>query len=304
LLDEPDAHLEILRQREIYLKLRESARESGSQLIVASHSEEVLNQAASMDDGSVVAFLGKPHRIPSNSTTAVKKALNTVRYDQYYLAEQVGWVLYLEDHTDLSILKAFAEKLNHPAKDVLRSPFQVPIGNIPSKGREHFYALREAKPDLVAFLLVDSDVSDLQKGPALAEMKWERHEIENYICQPATLESFAREVGAQVAGGPLLEESSIDAAVTAMREAVRDRVIPAAFRDLNDPWWRTVKASDEFLDLVFPDFYKRIGQYMEMRKADYYRLVPYVPDNLVADEVKLALDRIFEVAEKANPATE
>jgi ABC-type Fe3+/spermidine/putrescine transport system ATPase subunit len=43
LLDEPDAHLEILRQREIYLKLRESARENGSQLIIASHSEEVLN---------------------------------------------------------------------------------------------------------------------------------------------------------------------------------------------------------------------------------------------------------------------
>jgi len=304
LLDEPDAHLEILRQREIYLKLRESAREYGSQLIVASHSEEVLNQAASMDDGSVVAFLGKPHQIPSNSTTTVRKALNSVRYDQYYFAEQVGWDLYLEDHTDLSILKAFAEKLNHPAKDVLRSPFQVPIGNLPSKGREHFYALREAKPDLVAFLLVDNDVSDLQKGPALTEMKWERHEIENYICQPATLESFAREVGAQVAGGPLLEEASVEAAVAAMREAVRDRVIPAALRDSNDPWWRTVKASEEFLDLVFPDFYKRIGQYMEMRKADYYRLVPHVPDELVSDEIKVALNQIAEVAAKAHPATE
>jgi len=304
LLDEPDAHLEILRQREIYLKLRESARKSGSQLIVASHSEEVLNQAASMDDGSVIAFLGKPHPIPGNSTAAVKKALSSVRYDQYYLAEQVGWVLYLEDHTDLSILKAFAEKLNHKAKDVLRSPFQVPIGNVPSKGREHFYALREAKPDLVAFLLVDNDGPELQKGPALAEMKWERHEIENYICQPATLESFAREVGAQVAGGPLLEQSSVEAAVAAMSEAVRDRVIPAALRDLKDPWWRTVKASDEFLDLVFPDFYRRIGQYMEMRKADYYRLVPHVPDTLVSDEIKLALDRIAEAAEKAHPATE
>jgi len=96
----------------------------------------------------------------------------------------------------------------------------------------------------------------------------------------------------------------MDAAVTAMREAVRDRVIPAAFRDLNDPWWRTVKASDEFLDLVFPDFYSRIGQYMEMRKADYYRLVPHVPDNLVADEVRLVLDRIAEIAGRAYPATE
>ena len=54
----------------------------------------------------------------------------------------------------------------------------------------------------------------------------------------------------------------------------------------------------------FPDFYRRIGQFMEMRKADYYRLVPHVPDNLVADEIRLALDRIAEVAGRANPARE
>jgi molybdopterin converting factor small subunit len=303
LLDEPDAHLEILRQREIYLKLRESALESGSQLIVASHSEEVLNQAANMGDGSVVAFLGKPHQIPGNRTATVKSALSTVRYDQYYLAEQIGWIIYLEDYTDLSILRAFAKKLNHTAKDALQSPFLFPIGNLPNDGRRHFHALAEAKPDLVGYLLVDSDAPELQTAPALMEMKWVRHEIENYICQPATLESYAREIGAQVAGGPLLEGASIDAAVMAMREAVRDRVIPAALRDLSDPWWRTVKASDEFLDLVFPDFYRRIGQYMEMRKADYYRLVSHVPDDLVSDEVKQVLDRIAEIASKAHPAT-
>jgi len=41
-----------------------------------------------------------------------------------------------------------------------------------------------------------------------------------------------------------------------------------------------------------------------MRKADYYRLVPHVPDNLVADEIRLALERIAEVAGRANPARE
>jgi len=204
----------------------------------------------------------------------------------------------------LSILKTFAEKLNHPAKDILRSPFQVPIGNIPSKGREHFYALREAKPDLVAFLLVDNDAPEPKQDQFLIEMKWKRREIENYLCQPETLESFANEVGAQIALGPLLEKTSIADTVAAMREAVRDRVIPAAFRNLNDPWWRTMKASDEFLDLVFPDFYKRIGQYMEVRKADYYRLVPHVPDNLVDEEIREALDRIVGVAEHARPSRE
>jgi hypothetical protein len=304
LLDEPDAHLEILRQREIYVKLRESARESGSQLVIASHSEEVLNQAASTDDGAVVAFLGKPHRIPENRTSAVKSALNAVRYDQYYLAEQVGWVLYLEDHTDLSILRAFAERLEHPAQPALRSPFLFATGNKIGEGRRHFHALIEAKPDLVGFLLVDSDAGEPQSIPSRTEMKWLRREIENYICQPTTLESFAREVGKRSAGGPLLEQAAIEQAVNAMNEAIRDRAIPAALRDPNDPWWRTMKASDEFLDLVFPDFYRRLGLYMDMRKADYYRLVAHVPLELVDDEVKLALNAIVQISERANPVTD
>src|SRR6202012_5085396 len=46
LLDETDAHLEILRQRQIYNLLTEVAEKNGSQIISASHSEVVLNEAA------------------------------------------------------------------------------------------------------------------------------------------------------------------------------------------------------------------------------------------------------------------
>ena len=56
LLDEPDAHLEILRQRQIYQTLTELAREHDSQIIAASHSEVILNEAADRD--VVIAFLG------------------------------------------------------------------------------------------------------------------------------------------------------------------------------------------------------------------------------------------------------
>jgi hypothetical protein len=174
----------------------------------------------------------------------------------------------------------------------------------PSEGRRHFHALREAKLDLVGYLLVDNDAPGLENSAALEEMKWLRREIENYICQPETLESFAREVGIQIAGGPLLEAASIETAVSAMRETVQDRISPAALRNLSDPWWRTVKASDEFLDLVFPDFYHRIGQYMDMRKAEYYRLVPHIPDHLIAEEVVAVLDSITEISKKAHPAAE
>ena len=263
-----------------------------------------MNQAAGTSEDSVVAFLGKPHRIPRNRTTAVRRALDTVRYDQYYLAEQTGWVLYLEDRTDLSILRAFAQRLNHRAQEALRSPLLFPVGNQPNKGREHFNALVEAKPDLQGYLLVDQDALGLQSRDNLKEKKWERREIENYICQPATLEAFAREFGKSEAGGPLFELPDAEKAVDSMRKAVLDRVVPAALRNPQDPWWSTVKATDEFLDLVFPEFYKQLGLRPDFRKADYYRLVPHIPESLISPEVTSVLDAIDDVVKKARPAAE
>jgi energy-coupling factor transporter ATP-binding protein EcfA2 len=111
LLDEPDAHLEILRQRQIYHMITDVAHEQGGQIIAASHSEVVLNEAADRD--VVIAFVGKPHRIDDRGSQ-VLKALKEIGYDQYYQAEHNGWVLYLEGSTDLAILKAFAETLAHP----------------------------------------------------------------------------------------------------------------------------------------------------------------------------------------------
>ena len=92
LLDEPDAHLEILRQRQTYQLITEVASSQQSQIIAASHSEVVLNEAADRD--IVIAFVGKPHRIDDRGSQ-VLKALKEIGFDQYYQAEQNGWVLYL-----------------------------------------------------------------------------------------------------------------------------------------------------------------------------------------------------------------
>ena len=120
LLDEPDAHLEILRQRQIYQLLSETAESTGSQIIAASHSEVILNEAADRD--VVVAFVGRPHRIDDRGSQ-VLKALKEIGFDHYYQAEETGWVLYLEGSTDLAVLRALAERLDHPAKAHLERPF-------------------------------------------------------------------------------------------------------------------------------------------------------------------------------------
>jgi hypothetical protein len=234
----------------------------------------------------------------------VELALKRVRFDQYYLAEQKGWILYLKGSTDLSILRAFAQRLQHPVRKALESPFLCTIGNQPNDGREHFNALAEAKPDLQGYLLVDRDALDLRARESLVEKKWERREIENYICQPETLESFARNFGESMAGGPLFEQSSSDQALESMTKAIHDNVIPAALRDRTDPWWSNVKASDEFLDRVFPEFFRGLGLKPDFRKANYHELVRHIPDDMISAEVIAVLDGIHAVASKAHPAEE
>ena len=158
LLDEPDAHLEILRQRQIYQVLTELAAEHDSQIVAASHSEVILNEAADRD--VVIAFLGTPHRIDDRGSHLLK-SLRTIGFEQYYQAEQQGWVLYLEGSTDLAILHAFAKKLGHPAEKKLEAPYVHYVGDQPGKARQHFYGLREAKPNLVGFCLFDRITSEL-----------------------------------------------------------------------------------------------------------------------------------------------
>ena len=136
LLDEPDAHLEILRQRHIYQLLTEVARKSDSQIIAASHSEILLNEAAGRD--MVVAFVGSPHRIDDRGSQ-VLKSLRDIGFEDYYQAEQTGWVLYLEGSTDLSIMQAFARRLKHErAIAALEQPFVKYVGNRPSGGSGSF----------------------------------------------------------------------------------------------------------------------------------------------------------------------
>ena len=198
LLDEPDAHLEILRQRQIYQILSELARKQDSQIIAASHSEVILNEAANRD--VVIAFLGKPHRIDDRSGSQLLKSLKKIGFEQYYQVEQKGWVLYVEGPTNLAILQAFAEKLEHPAGDILERPFVYYVGNAPQKAREHFYGIREAKADCVGFCLFNQMDYQLQNAPELQEYMWKRSEIENYLCRKEVLIAWAKDMGEETEG--------------------------------------------------------------------------------------------------------
>ncbi len=300
LLDEPDAHLEILRQRQIYQLLTEWAREQGSQIIAASHSEVILNEAADRD--VVVAFVGRPHRIDDRGSQA-RKALKEIGFDQYYQAEQTGWVLYLEGSTVLAVLRAFAEILEHPARRVLAQPFVHYVANQPPKARDHFRGLREAKPDLVGIALFDR-LPSLQSTPELQEYMWRRRGIENYLCSPETLLAYAAASARESVPGPLFESVETGKWREAMEECIGDFVPRAALRDAGDRWWLDTKASDDFLDRLFEAFFRKLQLPNLMGKTDYHVLARHVPLSQLDPEVRELLNAVVDVAARAKPAEE
>ncbi len=293
LLDEPDAHLEILRQRQTYNLLTQVAGEQGSQIIAASHSEVVLNEAADRD--LVIAFVGKPHRIDDRGSQ-VLKALRDIGFDQYYQAEQTGWVLYLESSADLSILRAFAKLLNHSALEFLERPFVHYVeSNLPQRAREHFQGLREAKSDLVGIAIFDRLEKELQNGQPLEEMMWRRREIENYFCTEDVLLSYAR----HDLPDDLFGRAESEQRGQTMRECITEVTEALRTLDKPDPWSPDIKTSDDFLDPLFKKFFGKLNLRLQLRKSEYHILASFMPKDKLDHEIKEKLDAIVKVAKKA-----
>ena len=295
LLDEPDAHLEILRQRQIYQLLSDTADETGSQIVAASHSEVLLNEAAGRD--LVIAFVGDPHRL-DNRGSQVLKALREFGFEHYYQAERTGWVLYLEGSTDLSILRDFAARVDHrPAMRALERPFVHYVSNRPAAAANHFRALHEALPGLRAIALFDSldrELPDIQ--PVKCHM-WERREIENYVATRRTLERYAAASGREATPGPLFAESEQTRRVSAMGRSIAS--IEAAMKKLGkgSPWDPGVKASDDFLNPLFADYFETLGLPNVMLKKSFHVLARHVPRDEIDEEIMSKLDAIAAVAD-------
>ncbi|MDR1817715.1 MAG: AAA family ATPase [Puniceicoccales bacterium] len=297
LLDEPDAHLEILRQRQIFVLLLEVADELGSQIIAASHSEVILNEMAAREK-RLIAFIGEPHSV--NKTSQLRKALSDYGFEDYYKAEQTGWILYLEDTTDLDILKVFAEKLNHPALSALQLPFFHPIGtNVPQMAREHFYALREAKDDLRGIAIFDRISKQLKDGEPLKEIMWRRREIENYFCTEKVLLAFGDSLESSAEEDlPLLAQlEGKPSSRNVMQEAINELLKTYEIQNKESPWSPNFKVTDDFLDPLFQNYSRKRGVSLVLRKRDYYKLAAFIESEDIDPEIREKLDLIASVAQ-------
>ncbi|PGH37632.1 MAG: hypothetical protein CRN43_20025, partial [Candidatus Nephrothrix sp. EaCA] len=80
----------------------------------------------------------------------------------------------------------------------------------------------------------------------------------------------------------------------AMKQTVLDLTVPLYLKDLTHDWWQQAKLSDEWLDVVYPMFYKQSGLPQDFYKRDYYQLIALLESDEIHPEITEKLDAIYE----------
>lgn len=328
IIDEPDAHLEILRQKQVYVMLRDIASENESQVILVSHSEVILDEA--LNDGNMTLLLdGIAHSVPEKPD--VRTALMSFGAPHYVRARQRGYVLYIEGRTDLDILRALANHLDHSAATAWDEQINVyftqdnhPDKNVDSEiervegsfgltPRDHFHLLDRTLPGLKGLAILDSDKSnrdDTSEG-RLETIYWRRYEIENYFVTPDILKEFALN---KYSEGPLFRSNYESEVGATLDDLILERVFENADQDFLD-WqgsnenlkrlvWDAktaqIKLSD-FAESFFRALAQRLGHSMLLRKRDLFRLIEFADRQSIPDEVGEKLDALYTLFKSANP---
>jgi hypothetical protein len=201
LVDEPDAHLHVFLQDTIFSELQITAAARKSQLILATHSEVIFN---SVPPEQLLVMMGPPRRLNEKTQRdRLRQAMMVLQQSDIVAATETSGVLYLEGITDLNLLRAWAERLQHRALAWLdRSPLWKPITAPPHDGgasgdpRKNFDLLQLVNDQLTGVHLIDSDGKKKGIPPTaivrgrLNRIVWSRYESESYLVHPAALVRF------------------------------------------------------------------------------------------------------------------
>lgn len=285
LMDEPDAHLHVILQEQVYSLLRQIAYQRGSQLILATHSVVLLDATA---PDQVLAFIGEHPRILSESSerNGLRQAIRTLTTTDLLLARGVGAVLYVEGESDERILREWARVLGHRCQQFFEGPYIHHLrGRSLREASSHFFALKAVNPMVRGVCLLDGDnrdePDDETRKSGLRVLRWRRYEIENYLVVPDVLLRFCEE-----------EEPELFAVHARQRaeEFLRDQLPPAVFNAplADHPALSALKASD---DIVLPllDHVHNL-----LAKTDLYLIARVMRPEEIHPEVSEKLDAIAE----------
>jgi ABC-type lipoprotein export system ATPase subunit len=329
LIDEPDAHLEILRQKQVYVLLRDIATENQSQVVMVTHSEVILDEA--LDHNLTLLLEGRADDIAAK--TEIRNSLKHFGAEHYVRARQRGYVLYVEGGTDLDMLRALADRLEHPVTEVwdervnafyvqnnypdqtLDAELERVVVGFGVTPERHFFGLRGMIPGLTGLAILDNDGRDRADSDAvgLEIVYWRRYEAENYFITPEVLRAFVAEHYGDM---PLFHGFQTEISEV-MERLIQERVFGGSVEDFET--WRSappdagrllweakterLKLSD-FAEEFFRRLAEKLGHAMLLKKGDLHRLVAFSDPARIPQEVGAKLDRLKVLFDNAKPSEE
>ena len=196
LLDEPDAHLHSSLQEQLLDSLREVAANTGKQILIATHSAEILRNAEPADILHIRSGgQGGRYLVEESQKIGLLAGLGSEYAPRVDRAKRTKRVLFVEGRTDLAVLKVLAARLGFewPKQWV---EWTSARGH---KERKQIYAaLKEEIPQLVVVSLRDRDdepaetvAADLVDGRGgdvdFHPRRWRRRYLESYLIWPPAI---------------------------------------------------------------------------------------------------------------------
>lgn len=197
LLDEPDAHLHPSLQGQLVQALEEIAVAKNKQVLLATHSTEMLRYA---DFESILRFKGMGAKYLKSQQEKVPLflGLGSDYAPKIDPLRRKCRMLMVENHSDERILKIFCKKLGRVwPTNLVAWPW--PVGG--KERKQLFHQLKSEVPALRALSIVDRDDLELDQvdpqtlrdksyGPDAEDFKlrvWRRRHIENYLLLPQVI---------------------------------------------------------------------------------------------------------------------
>lgn len=325
MIDEPDAHLEILRQKQVFVILKDVSEETRCQIVIATHSEVILDEAIDTNLTSIVN--GMSANLSTQSD--IKTTLKNLGVEHYYNAQVARRLLIVEGSTDVEMLRAFAKKVNHPVKDILEGPiFTFYTQNVNPKEtsgdriermaiegldfRKYAMTLKHLVPDLRVIAVLDSDGRKKRADEVLNDdfkiVRWQKYELENYFITPERLSEFIKQlVGGQEGELFAVSEQCAEDIANAIDKALSEYVFDGdmtkvheyheASVTIKNKLLSDVKASG-FAEFVFEEFARLRGSPVLLNKGSYCMMISLLAPDEVPAEVLEKLDVIYEMLKK------
>jgi ABC-type branched-subunit amino acid transport system ATPase component len=318
LIDEPDAHLEILRQQQVYVLLRDIAHRNSCQVVMVTHSEVVLREA--LEQNLTLILGGTTENLAKK--TDITNALKHFGAEHYVKARETGHVLYVEGGTDVDMLRAFADRLEHPVRAALDDGARLNVyylqdnypdaqtstdkelerveGGFGLSAEKHFLALKSIIPGLRGLEIRDNDGKQRADGErnGLHQLVWKRYEPENYFITPDLLLSY---VATRAPGEDLFAQQQKEILEALILERVFDGEVAdfenylKADASTRKTLWRAqtqTRKLSAFAEAFFERLAVATGNRVMIRKGGFHELIALCDPADLNGEVGQKLDAL------------